>query len=87
MSKQTLLAPTGQIKLFFGRGAFRRVDLISTAQGYQLYLHTKNDEVLSVARRERDRPRTWQSVDRALKYIEAHFGSLNLVHLHLKERP
>jgi len=80
--KPVVLLPAAQIKVIYKRGAFRRADLIQTQEGWQLCLHT-DKEILTVAiaRRERDRARTWQSVDRALSYISRHFGSLTLIHL------
>ncbi|MDD3465175.1 MAG: hypothetical protein PHH07_06825 [Candidatus Cloacimonetes bacterium] len=81
-AKPTRLAATAQIKFFFQRGSFNRADLVLTDDGYELRLHTEK-EILVVARRTRDKPRSWQSVDRALNYVQEHFGSLGLIHLNL----
>lgn len=79
------LAATSQIKIFYERGSFNRADLVLTNEGYELCLHTEK-EILVVARRERDKPRRWQSVDRALNYVREHFGSLQLIYLNLSTK-
>jgi len=83
--KPVRLAATAQIKIFYERGSFDRAALVLTNEGYELCLHTEK-EILVVARRERDKPRRWQSVDRALNYIREHFGSLSLIYLNLSSK-
>lgn len=80
--KPIRLAATAQIKTFYQRGSFDTAALVQTREGYELCLHGEQ-EVLVVARRERDQPRRWQSVDRALNYVREHFGALSLIYLNL----
>jgi hypothetical protein len=66
------------ISLLYDHWHFQRAYLLKDEAGYQMRLHTGN-EVFHLMQRGQVKPRIWKSVDRALDYIEAHFGALMVV--------